>query len=766
MAGAGAFMLVLTWRSLRRGGRWPWRAALLAMRALAVTVLLLVLLRPHRVIERRELIRQRLVVLADASLSMDLPSGMEDHSRRELLALRLGGAGGLIDRLRSDFDLRFVEFGDGVREAQPDLLSRPVHAAPAPSSIGGRTDLRGALDAVRLEHGGEALSGVLLLSDGMDTELPDDAARRRELLLPSVQRLRAPVFAFCPAAPEALLDAGITSLRYSAIAFVRQPWEVTVEIVVVGRAEGILTVLLRRGRNVVQMRRVQLEPGRSTYSVPFSFTPARAGETMLTVEVQPLPGETCVANNYAGLVLSVVRDRIRVLHVAGRPSWDVRFLRRTLKQMPTVDLVSFFILRDMLDDPGPPTRESYVNLIPFPTDELFTRELRTFDVVIFQNFSYELFQPYPGAFVPFLQNIHRHVRSDGAGFVMLGGDRSFDLAGYGMTPLAGILPTRLEGGAGEVDLTSFRAELTDLGTRHPITRIEPAEDRNAALWDAMPELHGCHVLPDLRPGAVVLLEHPGIERGGRRLPIVAIAEVGQGRSMAVATDEVWRWAFEAAGAGLGNRLYLRFWNNTLRWLVHELEDRRVTISLEERTVAPGERARGIVRALDSEYRPQAGAEIDVRVVRVADDSVVETFRVETDDRGQAAFRFPMDEVGAFRIEATPGPGWPTDGDVPGEDAGTAAVTSMQVETPGGEMRDLRADEELLRAAAEASGGSFRNLVREQPPAQLGVVGTPVERVIARRSEPFWRGSRAWGAYGVVVGLLCVEWWLRRRRGVT
>ena len=47
--------------------------------------------------------------------------------------------------------------------------------------------------------------------------------------------------------------------------------------------------------------------------------------------------------------MRVIRDKIRVLQVAGAPSWDVRALRQMLKSNPNVDLISFFILRTQDD---------------------------------------------------------------------------------------------------------------------------------------------------------------------------------------------------------------------------------------------------------------------------------------------------------------------------------------------------------------------------------------------------------------------------------
>ena len=104
-----------------------------------------------------------------------------------------------------------------------------------------------------------------------------------------------------------------------------------------------------------------------------------------------------------------------------------------------VDLVSFFILRTH-DDFAAGWNPQELSLIAFPYERLFTEQLETFDVVIFQNFDFKpYFERDPNGL---LSNIVRFVR-DGGAFVMVGGDRSFDLGEYADTPIAGILPVRL-----------------------------------------------------------------------------------------------------------------------------------------------------------------------------------------------------------------------------------------------------------------------------------------------------------------------------------
>ena len=84
------------------------------------------------------------------------------------------------------------------------------------------------------------------------------------------------------------------------------------------------------------------------------------------------------------MTFNVARQRVRLLHVAGRPTYDVRSLRRWLKSDESVDLVAFFILRTDEDNPMT-SDDSELALIPFPVDELFTEHLPSFDAVVLQD---------------------------------------------------------------------------------------------------------------------------------------------------------------------------------------------------------------------------------------------------------------------------------------------------------------------------------------------------------------------------------------------
>src|SRR5690606_1150593 len=93
----------------------------------------------------------------------------------------------------------------------------------------------------------------------------------------------------------------------------------------------------------------QVKDGKAT--VELKVTLDRAGDRILEVAITPPSADSIPANNRRLLSLNVARERIRLLHVAGRPTYDVRALRMWLKSDESVDVVAFFILRTEEDDP-------------------------------------------------------------------------------------------------------------------------------------------------------------------------------------------------------------------------------------------------------------------------------------------------------------------------------------------------------------------------------------------------------------------------------
>jgi uncharacterized membrane protein len=736
-AAAGA-AVALAWRGLRGEARRGRRTTLLALRAASALLALFLLAEPGVQLLQTARLRNRLALLVDASRSMGFPVEPDGPTRAEAVAAFLSAHRPGLERLADRVDLEWYAFSGEVAPLDPS------RGAEGLAPRGDRTDLLGALRSVASGAAGSSrrLAGALVISDGADNAALADGVgpdAREEL-----RALGAPVNVVA-VGRDAPRDLAIERVAVDDFAFVRN----TVTVEATFRARGFgreeVQVVLRREGTPVASARLRLEPGRDRYVVPLSFAPDATGTFVFTVAAPVLPGEAVAGNNARSFVLRVIRDRVRVLLVAGRPSWDERFLRGHLKQDPNVDLVSFFILRTNTDDPGP---QEDLSLIPFPVAEIFGEQLRTFDAVLFVNFAHA---PYRSIEMDrYLPNLRDYVKGGGA-FAMLGGDQSFGEARYGETALAEVLPVLPLDGVGPAS-EEIRPRLTPEGRRHPVTALAAGEAANDAAWAALPGLPGMNRTGTLPPasGATVLLEAPAVLVAGRPAPVLAVREAGQGRTLALATDASWAWGFLAAESGAGGRAYQRFWTQALRWLVRDPDLTPLRVEPDSPAVEPGAPVALEITARGADYGPAAGRRVSAELVSEGG-QVVGRAEAAAGPDGVARVEIVPPGPGAYKVVARgEGAGGP----------GEVATTAVAVRGSGPEDSDVAPRPGLLAAAAEITGGAFQALPGGGLP-DLRMADPEVVEIGRRRDLPIW--DRWWWLVALAASL-GAEWVLRRRWG--
>jgi uncharacterized membrane protein len=477
-------------------------------------------------------------------------------------------------------------------------------------------------------------------------------------------------------------DAQVRAVQNAGVAVAHQPLALRVDIACTGglRCEDVPVTVreLRQGEEPALLAEgvAKLE-GKEIATVELEITLERAGARIVEVEIRSPQGDQVPDNDRRILTFNVTRDRVRLLHVAGRPTYDVRSLRMWLKSNESVDLVAFFILRTRQSTPMTNDDADELALIPFPVKDLFTEHLPSFDAVVLQDIdavTYDLAQYLPA--------LERYVRS-GGGIIMVGGPSSFAGGGYARSSLERVLPTELGDPDKPFDLSEFLPRYTDAGRVAPV--LGPMRD---LISEDLPRMVGSNTLGAARDGAIVLWEHPQRRAGTSPMPVLALGEAGDGRTIALAVDGTHQLAFSEFAERTAGRAYGALWDGLLGWLMRDPRYEAARIELVGPCIA-SENARLRLTRLP-------GAEGDVSLE-------VEPLRGGAGEKLTRRASIPAS--GIVEIEAGPlAPG----GYTARARVGQAPPTRFDFacERGGSAWSDSRPDPERLQRIARLSGGRY------------------------------------------------------------
>lgn len=741
-----AGVIWLAWhngRELARKRRWT----LLGLRIMAVVILFAIFLQPGVRLENVTRVRNHVTVLIDSSRSMTLPGqqAFDGATRIEDVKAMLADQASVIDGWRVDHQVDFFAVSD---------QARPIVDPQGLEANGDATRLLSGLEDIAARFRPEELAAVIVISDGVDNGALGEASAGDGEAPPTAvslaRRLKAPIHTIFTGPKTPPRDVAISKVAYDDFAFVRNVVSIEAQVTVTGYTALNLPVTLRRGDTILGTRSLVLQPDTDTYDFEFEFVPDKTGKAVFTLEVGAGPNERVRVNNRRQFVIRIIRDKIRVLQVVGRPSWDERFLRKLLKKNPNVNLISFFILRtgasiDM-------AARDELSLIPFPTQELFEEQLGSFDLIIFQNFTYRGYQMR--RYLPFIRD---YVR-DGGGFAMLGGDLSYTSGGYLGTPIAEFLPFVLP--SDRTDLISedrYKATLTEAGRRHPITALSLVPEENDAIWQTLPELVGNNKVVGVRDDTVVLATHPNRAMGGQPFPVVAARKFGEGRVLGVTTDSTWNWAFKAAADGGDNRHYYKFWGNAIRWLIKDPALKPVRIEADRDRYPLGAEVTLMTRVVGSDWAPAVDTPLTITIEREWLDvggqrqtEVVQRIEGRTSDAGEHVLRLTPEKDGAWSARVR-------------VDRGEEVIEDLDVFVVAPdpiELRQVAARADTLKTLAAVGKGEARSL--SDGLSGLARVDPKIVKVNRRKDVPLW--SSGWLLL-IAILFPSIEWLLRRRWGL-
>ena len=514
----------------------------------------------------------------------------------------------LIQELQKQHKVRLYLVSNSARLLAE--VDRPADILPAARKlseaqpIGLQSRLGDDTRQVLTELRGEPPSAIVLLSDGQTTE-GEPLAKAAEL----ATRKGVPMFTIGLGSAEPARDLELTELLVDDVVFVDDAVRFQAKLLARGfQGQKVVIRLLeadadqRDPKAVRQLATTEVEAPADgkPRRVELVHRPKTTGERTFILEIEPKPRKLQTENNRIERVVTVRKEKLKVLLVESEPRYEFRYLKNYLEREETIDLSVVLLSSD------PEYSEQDRSALPtFPAakDELFA-----FDVVIVGDAD-------PGFLSRSqMQNLSEFVTEKGGGILFIAGELFNPLA-YRGTPLELLLPIELGDARNPTAvgnaISSYRPELTAEGRASPIFRF--GENEAAGAADLAATARSLLVLRGTpqEAGALVLAEHPTATGSEGKLTLDLYQFAGAGKAMFHAFDDTWRWRFRA-----GDRYFGRFWVQAIRFLARSklVGQRQAEIQTDRRRYESGQPIRLRVRFPNPGMAPSTGT-VTVQIER-------------------------------------------------------------------------------------------------------------------------------------------------------
>ena len=538
--------------------------------------------------------------------------------------------------------------------------------------------------------------------------------------------------------------------------FVRDPLQIGVLVESQGMKGRTARVKLERrqaGEDWIEVGQSELPLGEDgqIQRVPFAYVPETVGQYEFRGQVVDAGPELTEDDNSAMKTMKVVRQRIRVLIIAGAASPEVQFMRNALLRDPVIELACW------LQSAG----ENYEQVGHRPVRRLpaNSQELSFFDVVILVDPNVRQL----GA--AWDEMLTKFVGEAGGGLIYVAGEmftsRIFESAGSDGAAAADVswvemLPVVWEPGlyqsTAEVQLSArdtWNLELTADGSEDPVFRFAPEASKNREILASLPGMYWHFPVTRAKPGAAVLAQH-GDQRMrnqfGRHV-LMALQRFGPGRTVFIGFDATYRWRY------LHEQYFDGFWAR----LIDRVGRAKVlggrypfTISTDKSVYRTGDRVLLRVQLTGGQEEIASLGSLQCEVEVTGSDPVAYDLQPNAEQAGLLEASFTVDKGGPYVIRVSSAAQAERDATV------RPATHTFRVEPPRQETDKPGTNRPLLEEITKATSGRVFTIADARDiPSAFPV--REVERLIQYREElwdaPFWLIA--------IVGLMTTEWVLRK-----
>jgi uncharacterized membrane protein len=705
------------YRKVSREKLSPW---MIVLRGLVFLVLLFMLLQP--VLNVAQVLPQDsyVAVVIDTSESMNIKDDGKT-SRQEALLKKMQETN-FRRELEKRFKVRFVEFNQEARR---------VDGVEQLRFNGKRTRLEAPTDLLMQELGTLPLTGVILMSDGVD-----NASQQFTESLARLEKRKIPFYTVGVGAQDITKDAEIIKVNSPREMLKDSTAVVDLSVKSSGLAGRKAIIDVRENGTMVKPYDVTLPKDGEIGEISIDVPVKNAGNSVFSYSIRAAD-DRIPENNTLDSLITVRDDHPKILYIEGEPRWNYKFFRRAVVDDPNLSVQEIlrtsqnkFYYQD--SDKGIGKLEGF----PLKKEDLYQ-----FSGIVFGSIESTFFKKEQ------LDMVVDFVNERGGGFLMMGGKNSFSAGKYQNTVIANILPVELLPDTALPVVDEIKFVPTEYGKSHNLMRLSSDAATNAKIWSQLPPLGDFNRVGEAKPGGVVLARGEPAKSGGNPI-LLAYQRYGRGRTMAFATGSAWLWQMLMDSEDQTSEL---FWKQTLRWLVSS-SPAQVSVTSDKDTYLPGELVSISSEVADKAFKRLNNAHVVLKVT--GPDGQTDTLPMDWSGTQDGAYQTQLSAAtkpGTYQlqVDATQGP----------ENLGTYKA-AFQVKDRPVEFYDAALDVGNLKSIAEQTSGRYYPLEK--------IADIPEDATYVESESSFVEQKELWDVpilFMMLTVFLGGEWFFRKKKGL-
>lgn len=670
--------------------------------------------------------KNKIAVVVDTSKSMSIKTSGENDSQETRL-----------DQMKKVFEKGFLDKIESKLDTPPEVFSFSENVSPVSKHEiksfslkpeGNHTNISGAISNITNNLGDSNLIGIIMLTDGTSTQ--------GENPLFTTKNIKTPIYFVAPEDKNESSDLALSLVSPPSLGYLNSNIRIKGELNRYKLEEKEFYITVAENSKAIATITASFEGQAAKTDFYFNLPCKEEGSFRYDFTVAQQANELTGDNNTDGFLLKVVRERLNVVALAGRPSMELKFIGNALSADPNINFTQYVrVLENQWISASKQVPQAG------RAKQLGAGVLDEADVLIITDLEYKDFKGLEGEAVARLE-------SGLLGLWFMASHRSLAHLGYKGSAILQALPVEIET---ELLIKSGTGiGLPQRDTEYNFLRLLDDPIQNQDFIETLPKLEGLYEYSKIKPGAEVLLNSK-LEKAGMKLPFMLKSQYGRGNVIFTTGGPIWPFGFRLVTSRHGMAPYTAMTVNMAKMLAHRREDASVSIELPysrgftEQAIA--------IKTWVSNHKRELIQNAQVTLV-ITDENgnQINLTSIETADKGCYESIFIPTNRGIHKILAN--------ARLQGKSLGEAKAEIL-IETSTAEFDNPEVSFELMEKIAQETGGlcvsaSEVNKIVDA----LKVV--PGEKLETKKLDP----RDSWVLLLLLIILPCLEWYIRRTGGLS